>query len=235
MPRRARDTAVVASRARLLPGPAHGMDLDVFLRRYRHALRGQRVFCVVKPRLERRNWCKLGVAQGSPPEAAYRRLKACTILYGKIQQPPAAGGCRGVRIYFCWCVKYNGTINATDTRVHRLELALKRRFKAEGRIVQAAGRGSERVHLPLAKVVAAAVQLIPKARTKPQSLPAKRVRVARAVLRRSSRNSRNSRDSRRPRRRRARHGLDDLQEVVVTTPRRTAGQHASLDKWRSLE
>jgi hypothetical protein len=42
---------------------------------------------------------------------------------------------------------------------HALEFALKRLLKAEGQIVQAADRGSERVYPPPAKVVAAAVRL----------------------------------------------------------------------------
>lgn len=220
----------VPSRARLLPIPKRGMDLEIFLRKYREALRGQRVFYVVKPRLEGKNWCKFGVAQGSLPEAAFRRLRAYTVLYGKQR----SGGCKGVRIYLCWCVRYANAVIPTHTRVHRLELRLKRLFRQQGRIVHAADRGSERVHLSPSKVVAAALQLMPQVRTKPQSLRATRVLVPAAVLRRHGLRPRCPlRTSRRQRR--ARHGLDDLQSVLVTGPRRSAGQNANLQKWHSLE
>ena len=79
-------TVVTPSRARLVPLPARGMDLDAFLLRHRPTLRFTRIFYVVKPHLEGRNWCKIGVASGSSPEAAYSRLRAYTVLYGCIRQ-----------------------------------------------------------------------------------------------------------------------------------------------------
>jgi hypothetical protein len=202
------------------------MDLDAFLLRHRPTLRFTRIFYVVKPHLEGRNWCKIGVASGSSPEAAYSRLRAYTVLYGKRSSATSiattrsrrirrragptssrggrgrggrgrgtstetsrrstadgtagerrrstAGNCRGVRIYLCWCVRYDGAVDPTHTRTHALELALKRLFKAEGHIVQAADRGSERVHLSPAKVVAAALRLMPHSHTQPRELPASR-------------------------------------------------------------
>ena len=79
-------TVVTPSRARLVPLPARGMDLDAFLLRHRPTLRFTRIFYVVRPHLEGRNWCKIGVASGSSPEAAYSRLRAYTVLYGCIRQ-----------------------------------------------------------------------------------------------------------------------------------------------------
>jgi hypothetical protein len=79
-----------------------------------------------------------------------------------------------VRIYLCWCVRYDGAVDPTHTRTHALELALKRLFKTQGHIVQAADRGSERVHLSPAKVVAAALRLMPHSHTQPRELPASR-------------------------------------------------------------
>lgn len=121
-----------------------GMDLSIFLLKYKSEMRNTRAFYVVEPKIDSREKnvaaksnVKIGIA-GAKYGDSWGRLKQYEITYGRNER---RNDCRGVWIWYCGITQYDPLVLEKNCQVRKMETWLKRVYRNQNLIA----RGTERI------------------------------------------------------------------------------------------
>jgi len=113
-----------------------GVELKTWLERNKEKIKDKRIFYVLKANLEKEDVYKIGISERGGT-SAYGRLNDYYHFYGTSSK---TNPCKGVKLYLVLANTYNVDVNASDSKVRKLETLLKRDFK------EFRARGEERLN-----------------------------------------------------------------------------------------
>ena len=114
----------------------NGVELKTWLERNKEKIKDKRIFYVLKANLEKEDVYKIGISERGGT-SAYGRLNDYYHFYGTSSK---TNPCKGVKLYLVLANTYNVDVNASDSKVRKLETLLKRDFK------ELRARGEERLN-----------------------------------------------------------------------------------------
>jgi len=124
----------------LHPFDKNGTELKTWLDANKSKLANQRIFYILRAKMEKNDVFKIGISERGG-QSAYGRLKDYYHFYGQSNQ----GGCYGVKIHLILANTFDPNVQTSDSNVRRVETKMKAApFKK--------ARGSERLEASISDI-----------------------------------------------------------------------------------